>query len=132
MDSRSRSIAKAVSYRTVGSVMTAMIVYAFGGRKIALSAGVGTVDALLKVGLYFLHERIWNRIPCGQAARDDPQNSAGGRRSGRPANNGAWRESCGAAMDSVIRRRFSRLGSAPVDASVQLAESGERGIRRLC
>jgi len=71
--SRSSSIAKAVSHRTVGSVMTATIVYSFGSRKIALSAGAGMLDALLKVALCFLHERLRDRIPCGQSARDDPQ-----------------------------------------------------------
>lgn len=37
-----------------------MIVFAFGGRKPGLSAGA--IDALLKVGLYFLHERIWGSV----------------------------------------------------------------------
>jgi len=65
METRRRSIAKAVSYRFVGSVGTAMIAWALTGR---LSTGVqiGILDALVKVAAYFVHERIWARIEWGR------------------------------------------------------------------
>jgi uncharacterized membrane protein len=65
MDSHSRSIAKAVSYRVLGSLATAGIVYLFSGDMRA-SAGAGLIDSVVKIGLYFLHERIWNYIPLGR------------------------------------------------------------------
>ncbi|MCX6608731.1 MAG: DUF2061 domain-containing protein [Acidobacteria bacterium] len=58
MDSNTRSIAKAISYRVLGSVTTACIVYSFSGDMRA--------SAVVKLGLYFVHERIWNHIPLGR------------------------------------------------------------------
>lgn len=64
-DSSTRSLAKAVSYRVLGSAATALIVYVFSGN-MPLSAGVGGLDMVLKIVLYFLHERLWNHIPFGR------------------------------------------------------------------
>lgn len=65
MDSNSRSIAKAVSYRALGSLATAGIVYFFSG-DLRASASAGAIDSVVKIGLYFLHERIWNYISFGR------------------------------------------------------------------
>lgn len=66
MDSNTRSIAKAVSYRLLGSVSTALIVFVFSGNA-KVSAGVGALDVVTKLALYYLHERLWNHIPFGRA-----------------------------------------------------------------
>jgi len=66
MDSHVRSLAKAVSYRVLGSMATALIVYILSGKP-TLSLGAGALDMVAKIGLYFLHERIWARIPFGRA-----------------------------------------------------------------
>jgi uncharacterized membrane protein len=65
MESTTRSIAKAVSYRILGSVCTALIVFLFSGNA-KVSMGVGALDAVLKMALYYLHERLWNHIPFGR------------------------------------------------------------------
>jgi uncharacterized membrane protein len=65
MDSSSRSLAKAVSYRVLGSAVTALIVLLFSG-SLKVSLGVGALDMLSKIALYFLHERLWNYIPYGR------------------------------------------------------------------
>ena len=65
MESNTRSLAKAVSYRLLGSAVTAVIVLAWTGR-LALSAGIGVLDMVAKIGLYFLHERLWNHINFGR------------------------------------------------------------------
>lgn len=65
METHSRSLAKAVSYRLLGSATTAVIVLVWTGRP-ALSVGVGVFDMVAKIGLYFLHERIWNHINFGR------------------------------------------------------------------
>ena len=72
MESQARSIAKAVSYRVLGSASTALIVYA-GTRSWTFSAGAGAADAVVKIGLYFLHERIWNHIPFGRDPAKAPE-----------------------------------------------------------
>ena len=70
MESQSRSLAKAVSYRILGSTGTALIVLIFSG-SLKLSLGAGALDMLLKIALYFLHERLWNYIPYGRPKRPE-------------------------------------------------------------
>ena len=65
MDSNTRSIAKAVSYRVLGSISTAIIVFVFSG-DLKVSLGVGALDVVMKVALYYLHERLWNHISFGR------------------------------------------------------------------
>ena len=66
METNTRSLAKAVSYRVLGSLATALIVFGFTG-KAAISLGAGALDIVVKTGLYFLHERLWNNISFGRA-----------------------------------------------------------------
>ncbi len=66
MDTHVRSIAKAVSYRFLGSLATALIFYALS-RNLSLSLGAGVLDSVVKLGLYFVHERMWNHINFGRA-----------------------------------------------------------------
>jgi len=66
MESNTRSIAKAISYRFLGSLSTAIIVFVFSG-DLKVSAGVGALDVVSKLALYYLHERAWNHIPFGRA-----------------------------------------------------------------
>lgn len=65
MESHSRSVAKAVSYRVFGSLSTAAIFYFLTGDW-KVSAGAGLADSVVKLGLYFLHERVWNYISFGR------------------------------------------------------------------
>lgn len=65
MDSHSRSIAKAVSYRVLGSLATGVIYFALSGDW-KTSVGAGLLDSIVKIGLYFVHERLWNHIQFGR------------------------------------------------------------------
>jgi adenylylsulfate kinase len=65
MESNSRSIAKAISYRLLGSLSTALMVYVFSG-SVKASVGVGALDVVVKMALYYLHERLWNHITYGR------------------------------------------------------------------
>lgn len=64
-ESRYRSLIKAISYRIFASLSTALIVYAIS-RDVRLSLGAGGLDTLVKLLLYFVHERIWSRIALGR------------------------------------------------------------------
>jgi uncharacterized membrane protein len=66
METNVRSIAKAVSYRILGSAVTGLIVLLLT-HKGSLSIGAGALDMVLKIGAYFVHERIWDRIEFGRA-----------------------------------------------------------------
>ena len=53
-DAHLRSIMKAVSYRLLAAITTTTIVFVFT-RKIALSLGIGAVEAVAKVICYYIH-----------------------------------------------------------------------------
>ena len=65
MESNSRSIAKAISYRVLGSASTALIFYLLS-HNAKLAVGAGVLDSVVKIGVYFIHERIWNHIDFGR------------------------------------------------------------------
>jgi uncharacterized membrane protein len=68
VESHYRSIVKAVSYRILGSATTALIFYVLT-RQASLSLGAGGLDMVLKIGVYFVHERIWNHINFGRTTK---------------------------------------------------------------
>lgn len=72
MESNSRSIAKAVSYRILGSLSTAMIFMVLTGDW-KMSAGAGALDSVVKLALYFVHERLWNHISFGRQKAPPPE-----------------------------------------------------------
>lgn len=72
MDSHARSIAKAVSYRLLGSATTGLIMYVLTNRA-SLSLIGGALDVVLKIGAYFVHERIWNHINFGRPSEKAPE-----------------------------------------------------------
>ncbi len=60
-----RSIAKGVSWRLVATTTTVIIVYLFFGR-LDLAIAAGLIETVLKVALYWGHEKIWQRIHWGK------------------------------------------------------------------
>ncbi len=67
-DSPSRSIAKSISWRIVASLTTFTIFYFTVGSKVAvevITAAVG-IEAVSKMFIYFIHERIWANIYWGK------------------------------------------------------------------
>lgn len=64
-ESHSRSVAKALSWRFLGTVATTLLVFVFT-RQVVLSLTVGVVEFVAKIGLFWLHERLWDRLPFGR------------------------------------------------------------------
>jgi uncharacterized membrane protein len=60
-DSHSRSVAKAVSWRIVGSIDTLVLSFIFTG-SVKLAGSIASTEMLTKVALYYFHERAWSRI----------------------------------------------------------------------
>jgi len=60
-----RSILKAASWRLGASVATVVLVFIFT-KQIALAVAVGGIEMVLKMLLYFLHERVWNKLKFGK------------------------------------------------------------------
>lgn len=66
-----RALAKAISWRILGTLGTSVIVFVFTGRwQLALS--VGGIEFVGKIGLFFIHERLWDRVGFGHPARPTP------------------------------------------------------------
>ncbi|WP_415238876.1 DUF2061 domain-containing protein [Seleniivibrio woodruffii] len=64
-ETTTRSVLKAVSWRFFGTMTTMIIVYVMF-RRIDLAVFTGILETLSKIALYFVHERIWNKIPVGK------------------------------------------------------------------
>jgi uncharacterized membrane protein len=64
-DKHYRSVVKAFSWRATGTADTILISYLVTGQaKWALS--IGFVELFTKVFLYYIHERIWERLSFGR------------------------------------------------------------------
>jgi len=64
-ESHSRSVLKALSWRIFGTVVTAALVYIFT-KRLVLSLAVGALEFFSKIGLFWLHERMWDRWAWGK------------------------------------------------------------------
>jgi uncharacterized membrane protein len=60
-----RSIVKMLSWRVLATCATVLIVYMFTGN-IKASFGIGAVEVVTKMILYYFHERSWNASTWGK------------------------------------------------------------------
>ncbi len=74
-ESAMRSVIKAISWRIVATVTTTILVYVFTGRP-DIAVTVGLFEAAAKMVLYFVHERIWNRLDIGRLPIDNDSRPA--------------------------------------------------------
>ncbi len=65
MESHFRSIAKAITWRAGGTVVTFAIVWIWT-RQLELAAQIGVLDTVVKIGAFYAHERIWNKLNFGK------------------------------------------------------------------
>ena len=64
-NARSRSLAKAVSWRVVGSLDTFGLSFLVTGHA-GHAASIAVAEIVTKIGLYYLHERAWRRVAWGR------------------------------------------------------------------
>ena len=60
-----RSVVKAVSWRTVGTLDTMIVSYFVTGNLI-MAASIGSIEVITKMALYYFHERAWNKLSFGK------------------------------------------------------------------
>ncbi len=65
METHKRSVTKALTWRIFATFVTMLVVYIFT-KELALSAGIGLLDMLIKIFAYYSHERLWDRISFGR------------------------------------------------------------------
>ncbi|AKF24210.1 adenylylsulfate kinase [Sulfurovum lithotrophicum] len=68
-ETNQRSIVKGISWRVVATTTTILIVYFFFDR-LDLAIAAGLIETVLKVALYWGHEKIWQRIHWGKKKID--------------------------------------------------------------
>ena len=64
-ETNTRSVAKGVTWRFVATGTTIVIVFVFFGR-LDLAIAAGLIETVLKVALYWGHEKVWQRIRWGR------------------------------------------------------------------
>ena len=64
-ETNQRSIVKGISWRVVATATTVIIIYFFFGR-LDLAIAAGLIESVLKVGLYWAHERAWFKVRWGK------------------------------------------------------------------
>jgi adenylylsulfate kinase len=64
-DNHMRSLAKAVSWRIMGTMITSLLVFLFTGKWL-LSLAIGGIEFLVKIGAFYVHERLWLFIKWGR------------------------------------------------------------------
>ncbi|MFK5981639.1 MAG: DUF2061 domain-containing protein [Flavobacteriaceae bacterium] len=65
-ESHLRSILKGISWRVIATTDTILIVLlvtcSFGNCSIGSAIEIGLIEFIVKLGIYYLHERIWQKI----------------------------------------------------------------------
>lgn len=69
METKKRSLLKALSWRITATVITASVVYVLTGKG-EFAATVGLADTAFKFFVYFGHERLWNALPWGRVEQE--------------------------------------------------------------
>ena len=64
METRFRSVLKAMTWRVGGLVVTTAVAWVVTQRA-DVAASIGVADTLLKIVAYYGHERLWLRIRYG-------------------------------------------------------------------
>ena len=64
-ETKRRSVVKAITWRTLGTLDTIAISYVLTG-EIKTAISIGGIEVFTKMFLYFFHERIWNMIKWGK------------------------------------------------------------------
>jgi uncharacterized membrane protein len=73
MESHYRSIVKAITWRAGGTIVTFAVAWILAqklelaaAQKLELAAQIGLLDTVIKIGAFYAHERIWNRVGFGK------------------------------------------------------------------
>ena len=72
MESHVRTIMKTFSWRLVATLITFSVAWVVTGR-LTLAAEIGIADTLIKLGVYYFHERAWIRVKFGRLKKPEYQ-----------------------------------------------------------
>lgn len=60
-----RSLVKAISWRLTGTADTFILSWLITG-EVTVASSIALSEVFTKVGLYWLHERVWNKVKLGK------------------------------------------------------------------
>ncbi|MFQ5474372.1 MAG: DUF2061 domain-containing protein [Candidatus Nanoarchaeia archaeon] len=63
-DHPKRSVLKSITWRACATVTTILLVWGFVG-EIAIALSVGLLEIVIKMIVYYVHERAWNNTAWG-------------------------------------------------------------------
>ncbi len=69
-ESHARSLVKAVSWRIFGTLSTMVIAYLFT-HQWNLTLYIGVFEFVSKIGLFYVHERLWGGITLGMKMKNE-------------------------------------------------------------
>jgi uncharacterized membrane protein len=59
-----RSLAKAITWRLIGTFDTFLIAWLITGKPL-IASGIALMELFTKTGLYVIHEQMWTKIKWG-------------------------------------------------------------------
>ena len=65
VETSTRSLVKAISWRITGSLDTFVISWAITGNS-GIATGITAIEVVTKIFYYWAHERVWDRIKWGR------------------------------------------------------------------
>lgn len=71
METRRRSLAKAMSWRFFATIITMTVAFVITG-ELAFAFEIGLLDTTVKFATYFMHERVWVRVQWGKQSAKPP------------------------------------------------------------
>ena len=70
MVQKKRHLAKAITWRIVGTLDTMLLGWLISG-DIRVGASIGLLELITKMGLYYIHERLWYKSNFGVDKSED-------------------------------------------------------------
>lgn len=65
MDTPKRSLVKTITWRITGSGATFAISYAISGN-FTIAGSIASIQLVANTVLYFIHERVWDKVTWGR------------------------------------------------------------------
>jgi uncharacterized membrane protein len=69
-ETRRRSMAKSISWRIMAAFITAGVALAMT-HQLDFAVKIGAIDTSVKLLVYFVHERVWNKVKFGRVPAPD-------------------------------------------------------------
>jgi len=64
-DNCGRSFLKAITWRVLASLTTTVVAYIMT-RDVIISLEIGSIEAVAKFVIYYMHERVWDKVGIGR------------------------------------------------------------------